>query len=103
MKQKAFLIGVVIALFTSTSAKAQMFDGDAYWDDDDESTLIMGKWSQLYYELNVGWNVSGFEKHANFIYFGIGIGYPVNTKNAWRKFLPEQQIPSSEEEAELLF
>ena len=47
MKQKAFLIGVVIALFTSTSAKAQMFDGDAYWDDDDESTLIMGKWSKL--------------------------------------------------------
>lgn len=82
-------------------AQAQMFEGDKYWDDDDESTLIMGKWSQLFYEVNVGWNVSGFEKQANFIYFGLGVGYPVNTKNAWRKFLPKQQIPSNEEEAAL--
>lgn len=78
-----------------------MFEGSSRWDDDDESTLIVGKWSQLFYEVNVGWNVSDFEHYANFLYFGIGVGYPVNTKNAWRKFLPKQQIPSNEEEAEL--
>lgn len=102
MKQKVIILGLFItSLFASIPANAQMFDGSARWDDDDESTLIIGKWSQLFYEVNVGWNVSDFEHYANFLYFGIGVGYPVNTKNAWRKFLPKQQIPSNEEEAEL--
>lgn len=99
---KVKVLGLFMALlFISNPADAQMFDGSSRWDDDDESTLIVGKWSQLFYEVNVGWNVSDFEHYANFLYFGIGVGYPVNTKNAWRKFLPKQQIPSNEEEAEL--
>ncbi len=102
MKREALIIGFLLAfLFISNIADAQMFKGRAYWDDDDESTLIIGKWSQLFYELNVGWNVSSYERYANFLYFGIGVGYPVNTENAWRKFLPKQQLPSNEEEAEL--
>ena len=99
---KIKVLGLFMALlFVSNPADAQMFEGSSRWDDDDESTLIVGKWSQLFYEVNVGWNVSDFEHYANFLYFGIGVGYPVNTKNAWRKFLPKQQIPSNEEEAEL--
>jgi len=88
-------------LFVSNPVSAQIFEGSARWDDDDESTLIMGKWSQLFYEVNVGWNLSDYERYANFLYFGIGVGYPVNTQNAWRKFLPKQQIPKDEEEAAL--
>lgn len=99
---KIKVLGLFMALlFVSNPADAQMFEGSSRWDDDDERTLIVGKWSQLFYEVNVGWNVSDFEHYANFLYFGIGVGYPVNTKNAWRKFLPKQQIPSNEEEAEL--
>lgn len=93
---------IVIGLLFSVSipSNAQMFNGDDDWSKD-ESTLIVGKWSQLFYEINVGWNVVGNERHADFLYFGFGVGYPVNTKNAWRKFLPEQKIPDNEEEAEL--
>lgn len=102
MKREVIVLGLFMSfLFVSNPVDAQMFEGSARWDDDDESTLIVGKWSQLFYEVNVGWNVSDFEHYANFLYFGIGVGHPVNTKNAWRKFLPKQQIPSNEEEAEL--
>ena len=102
MKREVVILGLFIAmLFVSNPTEAQMFNSSARWDDDDESTLIVSKWSQLFYEVNVGWNISDYEHYANFLYFGIGVGYPVNTKNAWRKFLPKQQIPSNEEEAEL--
>lgn len=102
MKQKVIVLGLImLSLLVSNPADAQMFEGSARWDNDDEGTLIVGKWSQLFYEVNVGWNVSDFEHYANFLYFGIGVGYPVNTVNAWRKFLPKQQIPSNEDEAEL--
>ena len=56
-------------LFVSNPADAQMFEGSSRWDDDDESTLIVGKWSQLFYEVNVGWNVSDFEHYAEFPLF----------------------------------
>lgn len=92
---------VSLLLFACNSAHSQMFDGGEDWDEDTESALIVGKWSQLFYELNVGWNVTRSENYADFIYFGVGVGYPVNTQNAWRKFLPKQQIPSNEEEANL--
>lgn len=102
MKHNRFLLGVLVILFVMSSpVNAQMFEGDADWKDN-EKTMIIGKWSQLFYEVNVGWDVTKYrESHADFIYFGIGVGYPVNTKNAWRKFLPKQQIPENEEEAEL--
>lgn len=95
-----FVIALIMSLL-SYSAEAQIFDGGAKWRSD-EKTLITAKWSQLYYELNMGWNVSGYKSYANFIYFGIGVGYPVNKKNAWCEFLPKQKAPSNEAEAELL-
>lgn len=87
--------------YSASNATAQMFEASADWESN-EKTILIGKWSQLYYELNVGWNVSDtYTNQANFIYFGIGVGAPVNTQNAWRKFLPQQQIPDDESEAEL--
>lgn len=103
MNSRKLLTALSLAIFLllPASVNAQMFESDADWDKDNESTLITAKWSQLFYEVNVGWNVSGSEEYANFLYFGIGVGYPVNTDNAWRKFLPKQKIPDNEEEAEL--
>lgn len=103
MKRQIIIIAIILVAFSSLSipARAQIFGGDTRWDDDDERTLIMAKWSQLYYEINMGWNLSDYERYANFLYFGIGVGYPVNTENAWRKFLPQQKIPDNESEAEL--
>jgi len=75
--------------------KAQMFSDDDW---DDQHFLIMGKWSQLFYELNFGITGST-DEYADFVYFSVGYGKP-NTKNAWRKFLPEskQAAPTSKEE-----
>lgn len=98
------LICGILTLAYSNQSVAQMFDADRQWEDD-ERTLITAKWSQLFYELNVGFNVSrtsrSWDYKADFLYLGFGVGYPVNTENAWRKFLPAQKIPDNEEEAEL--
>ncbi len=83
------------AIVFSTFAQAQMFSDDDW---DDQHFLIMGKWSQLFYELNFG--ITGSEdSYADFFYFSVGYGKP-NTKNAWRKFLPEskQAAPTSKDE-----
>lgn len=99
-------VNIILSLIAITSLvssiKAEkVFESSSWWKEN-EKTLIIGKWSQLYYELNVGWNISGTDTNkANFLYFGLGIGAPVNTKNAWRKFLPEQKIPDNEQEAEI--
>lgn len=99
-----FVCSVLSLAFSSKILAHQMFEGSADWEDN-ERTLVMGKWSQLYYELNVGWNISHTgsygDNQANFLYFALGVGAPVNTENAWRKFLPQQKIPDNEEEAEL--
>lgn len=102
MKQYCTIALALLLALTVLPAHAQMFEGDDDWDKEDESTIIIGKWSQLFYELNVGFNVKKEDTRADFIYFGLGIGYPVNTKNAWRKFLPKQKAPENEDEAELL-
>ena len=63
-----------------------------------QHTMIMVKWSQLFYELNVG--ITGSKRRsANFVYFSAGYGKP-NTENAWRKFLPasQQSAPTSKDE-----
>lgn len=99
------LLGILFAA-SSQQVTAQMFDGHESWDDD-EKTIATLKWSQLFYEINVGFNLRDTYKNryidyrADFLYLGFGVGYPVNTINAWRKFLPEQQIPENEAEAEL--
>lgn len=98
---RLLLIGIIL-LSQGDYAEAQMFDADEFWDDEDEKALLTAKWSQLFYEINIGFNVrDGFEYQADFVYFGFGVGYPVNTKNAWRKFMPAQKIPENEQEAEL--
>ena len=100
MKQKVIILLTILMSFSfADSAKAQMFKGRDIWLED---VIVIGKWSQLFYEANVGWNVNQYGgSKADFLYFGLGVGYPINTENAWRKFLPKQQIPTNEEEAEL--
>ncbi len=97
--KKIFLI-IALCNLSVIYSKAQLFDADMFSDDDwdDQHTFVMGKWSQLFYELNVGITRSKSES-ANFIYLSAGLGKPT-TKNAWRKFLPEskQAAPSSKEE-----
>lgn len=104
MKRKIllFVCSVLTLTITNPIYANQMFDADEDWEDN-ERTILTLKWSQLFYELNVGFNVNrdNYDAKADFIYLGFGIGYPVNTENAWRKFLPEQQIPDNEDEAEL--
>ena len=81
--------------FSTYEAQAQMFSDDSW---DDQHFLVMGKWSQLFYELNFGITGSTSES-ADFVYFSVGYGKP-NTKNAWRKFLPEskQSAPTNKDE-----
>lgn len=98
MKKRIFIAVLLGLCFTHNSVKAQMFY-NSYWDDDDEKVMFMGKWSQLFYEVNVGANVSGYEKYADFLYLSLGYGKP-NTENAWRKFLPnsKREAPTSKDE-----
>lgn len=73
-------------------------DGSSYRTWTNQHTLIMCKWSQLFYELNIG--ITGSTRRsANFCYFSAGYGKP-NTENAWRKFLPasQQAAPTSKDE-----
>lgn len=90
---------ITILWFASTNFSAAQMFYDRYWDDDDEKMMVMGKWSQLFYEVNIGANVSGYEKYADFIYLSLGYGKP-NTDNAWRKFLPESKraAPTSKDD-----
>lgn len=102
MKHYFFILATIVScVLIPSQMKAQIFGRYEEWDDEDEKTIVIGKWSQLYYEVNAGWNITDDEDTADFLYFGIGVGYPVDTKNAWRKFLPKQKIPENEEEAEL--
>lgn len=63
-----------------------------------EGMMITGKWSQLFYEANIGFSLdNGFGD--DYIYMSMGYGKPT-TKNAWRKFLPNsgQAAPGSKDE-----
>lgn len=94
--KKRFLAVILLGWCCSLlPTRAQMFSDDDW---DDQHFLIMGKWSQLFYELNFGITGST-DEYADFVYFSVGYGKP-NTKNAWRKFLPEskQAAPTSKEE-----
>lgn len=99
---RKLILTIIIALcgLSNSTVRAQMFEASADWEDD-ERTIAIGKWSQLFYELNVGFNIHRDWEKADFLYFGLGVGYPVNTENAWRKFLPQQKIPDNEQDAEM--
>lgn len=84
MRYRLLVIVSVSCLTSFTSALAQEWT---------ERNLIALKVSQLYYELNVGINLRENQRTADFMYLALGYGNPTR-KNAWRKFLPEQQIPS---------
>jgi len=99
---RKLILSIIIALcgLSNSTVHAQMFEASADWEDN-ERTIAIAKWSQLFYELNVGFNIHHDWEKADFLYFGLGVGYPVNTENAWRKFLPQQKIPDNEQEAEM--
>lgn len=74
---------------------AQVFSCDTWRD---QHKFVMGKWSQLFYEIDLGITNSK-SKTANFIYLSLGYGKPT-TSNAWRKFLPNSKrtAPASKDE-----
>ena len=100
MKKILMLLLLVTASAAGHLSYGQIFEASADWEEN-EKTIALLKWSQLYYEANVGWNIKkGYTNQADFIYFGLGIGFPT-LENAWRKFLPAQKLPSNEQEAEM--
>lgn len=82
-----------ILLFTFSvgcgSVAAQVFSAQSW----QQKNMVTLKASQLYYEMNVGINLKAEQKTADFIYVAFGYGSPTR-KNAWRKFMPAQDIPS---------
>lgn len=76
------------AVMVCASTMAQVFTHDDW----EQKNLFSLKVSQLYYEANVGINMTPQKRTADFIYLAFGYGSPTK-KNAWRKFLPEQDIP----------
>lgn len=67
-------------------AQGQIFS-DYRWD---QKTIIMGKYSPLFYELNIGVNVTPDSYSADFLYFSVGYGKPSAT-NEWHKYLDKKQ------------
>lgn len=92
MKKNLLFLAVVSLLSISSVCKAQVFSDDDW---EDQKTMVMAKWSPLYYELNVGINVnnSRYSDGADFVYFSLGYGKPT-TKNSWKNILPTQQAPN---------
>ena len=87
MKRKQFIaFSLTCMSLLASTADAQVFS-DSRWD---QNTVIMGKYSPLYYELNVGANVSPDNYSADFLYFSVGYGKP-STSNDWTKFLDQQE------------
>ncbi len=65
---------------------AQIFSADRW----DQKTLIMAKWSPLFYELNIGANICSNNYSADFIYFSVGYNKP-STSNEWKNYLDSPQ------------
>lgn len=86
---KIFVI-MLTMLCMAQHSHAQVFSREAW----EQKSLVVLKMSQLYYEANVGINVSPGRHAANFVYMGFGYGKPTR-KNVWRKFLPTITIPSA--------
>lgn len=84
----------------SLSSCAQYAQED--WEEGEhQNAIITAKWSQLFYEVNIGRNARARhveDNKANFVYFAGGFGKP-SQKNAWRHWLPQQETPSERPEA----
>ena len=87
MRYRIIVGGVFSMLFTAM-VQAQVFTKETW----DQRNIVTVKVSQLYYELTVGVNFFPNRHFADFGYFAFGYGNPT-TKNAWRKFIPENEIP----------
>ena len=86
---KRIIVFCIIAMMLlSVNSSAQMFTSDTW----EQKNLITAKMSQLYYELNIGINLRSGRHTADFVYMAFGYGKPTR-KNAWRKFVPENNIP----------
>lgn len=84
------LWGIIVLFLSATHVSGQVLSHDIW----EEKTQLSLKVSQLFYELNVGVNVSPQRKTSDFLYFAFGYGRPTK-KNAWRKFLPEKDMPET--------
>ena len=82
------LFSVLAMVMTCVCTTAQVFTRDEWG----QKNLLSLKVSQLYYEANVGINIAPQKRTADFVYFAFGYGSPTE-KNAWRKFIPENEIP----------
>ena len=79
---------ILATVMTCACTTAQVFTHEE-WEQKNQLSL---KVSQLYYEANVGINITHQKRTADFVYFAFGYGCPTK-KNAWRKFIPENEIP----------
>lgn len=82
------IVCILMATMTCVCITAQVFTHDE-WEQKNQLSL---KVSQLYYEANVGINIVPQKHTADFVYFALAYGSPTK-KNAWRKFIPENEIP----------
>ena len=82
------LVSLVLACVCLTPVCGQVFTCGAW----EQKNAVVLKMSQLYYEANVGINMKPGRHVADFIYLSFGYGNPTR-RNAWRKFLPDQDIP----------
>lgn len=82
------IVCILATAMACVSTTAQVFTHDAW----EQKNLFSLKISQLYYEANVGINIAPQKRRADFVYFAFGYGKPTQ-KNAWRKFIPENEIP----------
>lgn len=87
MKYRRFF-SVLATVMTCSCTMAQVFTHDEWG----QKNLLSLKVSQLYYEANVGINIAPQKHTADFVFFALGYGNPTK-KNAWRKFIPENEIP----------
>lgn len=86
--KKNRIVCIIVAIIISAHGMAQMFTHGAW----EQKNLFSAKMSELYYELNVGINLTPEKRSADFVYVAFGYGTPTK-KNAWRKFTPENDIP----------
>ena len=82
------IVCILTAAMTCACTTAQVFTHGEW----EQKNLLSLKVSQLYYEANVGINITPQKHTADFVYFAFGYGSPTK-KNAWRKFIPENEIP----------